>query len=70
LHLVKLEKRRAPESVTFEEVRSVVERDCNDERRRAANREIFGRLKARYQITVDDAAITNVPAVKLAEAIR
>jgi hypothetical protein len=70
LHLVKIERRRAPESVAFEEARSAVERDFNDERRLAANREMFERLKARYQITVDDAALTNVPAVKLAEAIR
>ncbi len=37
--------------------------DFNEERRRTANREIFEKLRERYQVSVDEAALTNaVPA--------
>lgn len=70
LHLVRIEFRAEPKPVTLAEVRATVRRDFQEEQRRTANREIFERLKQRYQITVDEAAITNAPAVKMAEAGR
>ena len=63
-----IEFRAEPKPVTLAEVRSTVVRDLQEEQRRVANREIFERLKQRYQITVDEAAITNAPAAELAEA--
>jgi len=68
LHLVRIEFRAQPKPVTLAEVRATVLRDFHEEQRRTANREIFERLKQRYQITIDEAAITNAPAVKMAEA--
>ncbi len=68
LHLVRIEFRAEPKPVTLADVRATVLRDFQEEQRRTANREIFERLKQRYQITVDEAAITNAPAVKMAEA--
>jgi hypothetical protein len=69
LHLVRVEARTAPRAATFDEVRETVARDLNDERRRAANREVFERLRERYRVTVDEAALTNAaaPANKLAQ---
>lgn len=67
-HLVRVGQRTAPEQVTLAQARPVVLRDFQEEQRRTANREIFERLKQRYQITVDEAAITNAPPVNMAEA--
>ena len=46
-----------------------VAEDFNEERRRTANREIFEKLRERYQVTVDESALTNapVPGVKIAQ---
>jgi hypothetical protein len=67
-HLVRVEMRTEPEQVTLAQVRTTVVRDFQEEQRRTANRDVFERLKQRYQITVNEAAITNAPAVRLAEA--
>jgi peptidyl-prolyl cis-trans isomerase C len=70
LHLVRVEARSEPKAASLVEVRTTVVRDFQEERRQAANREVFERLKQRYEITVDESAITNRQAVKLAEADR
>jgi len=67
-HLVRVGQRTEPEQVSLAQTRPAVLRDFQEEQRRTANREIFERLKQRYQITVDEAAITNAPAVHMAEA--
>lgn len=69
-HLVRVDQRMKPEPVTLAQARQAVLRDFQEEQRRTANRDIFERLKQRYQITVDEAAITNAPAVKMAEATK
>jgi hypothetical protein len=62
LHLVRIEARTAPRAATFDAVRETVARDLNDERRRTANREVFERLRERYRVTVDEAALTKAAA--------
>jgi len=69
-HLVRVETRAEPEPVTLAQVRTTVLRDFQEEQRRTANRDLFERLKQRYQITVDESAITNAAAVKMAEGAR
>lgn len=58
-HLVRVGQRTETEPVSLAQTRPLVLRDFQAEQRRTANREIFARLKRRYQITVDEAAITN-----------
>lgn len=69
LHLVKVGARTGAEPVAFEAVRAEVLRDLHEERRRTANREAFGKLRERYQVSVDEAAFTNAaaPAGKLVQ---
>jgi peptidyl-prolyl cis-trans isomerase C len=62
LHLVRVEARTEPRPANFDEVRVTVARDLNDERRRMANAEIFERLRERYRVTVDEAALTKAAA--------
>ncbi len=62
IHLVHLEAREEPASVRLDEVRAEVLRDFHDERRRAANREIFEGLRERYDITIDEAALSAAAA--------
>ncbi len=62
LHLVRVEARTEPRAVTLDEVRETLLRDYYDERRRTANREVFEKLRDRYQVTVDEAAITEAAA--------
>ncbi|MBC8010071.1 MAG: peptidyl-prolyl cis-trans isomerase [Burkholderiales bacterium] len=59
LHLVRVEARGVLQPAAFEAVRASVERDFNEERRSTANREIFEKLRERYQVTVDEAALAN-----------
>jgi parvulin-like peptidyl-prolyl isomerase len=61
-HLVRVEARTEPEPVTLAQARATVLRDFHEEQRRTANRDVFERLKQRYQIAVDESAITNAPA--------
>ena len=69
LHLVRVEARTEPRAVKFDEVRETVLRDFHDERRRTANREVFEKLRERYQVTVDEAALAKAaaPASKTAQ---
>jgi peptidyl-prolyl cis-trans isomerase C len=68
LHLVRVEGRTEPRAVKFDEVRETVLRDFHDERRRTANSEIFEKLRERYQVTVDEAALAKAatPEIKTA----
>jgi hypothetical protein len=69
LHLVRVESRTEPRAVKFDEVRETVLRDFHDERRRTANIEVFKKLRERYQVTVDEAALAKAatgPAPKTA----
>lgn len=59
LHLVRVEARGAVQPASFDAVRATVLQDFNEERRRTVNREIFEKLRERYQVNVDDAALTN-----------
>ena len=69
LHLVRVEARLEPRAVKFDEVRETVLRDFHDDRRRIANDEVFEKLRERYQITVDEAALTKaaVPVTNTAQ---
>jgi parvulin-like peptidyl-prolyl isomerase len=62
LHLVRVEARGATEPAKFDAVRETVLRDFNDERRRTANREVFEKLRERYHVAIDEAAITKAAA--------
>lgn len=68
LHLVRVDARAEAKPVALDDVRATVARDFNDERRRAANREVFEKLRERYQVSVDEAALTKaaVPPGKTA----
>ena len=69
LHLVRIEARMEPRAVKFDEVRETVLRDFHDERRSIANNEVFEKLRERYQVTVDEAALAKAaaPAIKTAQ---
>lgn len=62
LHLVRVDGRTEPRAVKLEEVRETVLRDFHDERRRMANREVFEKLRERYQVTVDETALAKAAA--------
>jgi parvulin-like peptidyl-prolyl isomerase len=62
LHLVRVEARAEAKPVTLDEVRATVVQDFNDERRRTTNHEVFERLRERYQVSVDEAALTKAAA--------
>ncbi len=68
LHLVRVDARSEPRPVELDEVRTTVVRDFNDDLRRRTNEEIFERLKQRYQITVDEAAIVRAANPQLTAA--
>jgi parvulin-like peptidyl-prolyl isomerase len=70
LHLVRVEARMEPRAVKFDEVRETVLRDFHDERRRTANSEIFEKLRERYQVTVDEAALAKAAAPEIKTAQR
>lgn len=61
-HLVWVSERAEPEPVAFDAVREMVTRDFAEERRRTANRDFVERLKGRYQIILDEAAIISAAA--------
>lgn len=62
VHVVRVEARTEATPVTLDDVRTALARDFNEERRRAANRVVFEKLRARYEISVDEAAITKSAA--------
>lgn len=70
LHLVRVEARTEPRAVKFEEVRDMVLRDFHEDRRTAANHEIFGKLRDQYQVTVDEAALAKAAALATKTAQR
>ena len=57
LHLVRIDARGASQPASFEDVRATVVQDFNEERRRTTNQEIFEKLRERYQVAVDEAAL-------------
>ena len=61
VHLVLVSERIAAPPIPFEAVHDSVMRDLLDERRLSANRDLVQRLKARYRISIDEAAITANP---------
>ena len=69
LHLVRVESRSEPRPVKFDDVRETVLRDFNDDRRNTTNREVFEKLKERYHVAVDEAALEKAaaPAPKTAQ---
>jgi hypothetical protein len=68
VHLVRVSGRAEPPAPAFEAMREAVVRDLADERRRTANTDFLARLKARYRISVDEAALRDAaaPATKTA----
>jgi peptidyl-prolyl cis-trans isomerase C len=65
VHLVLVTAREEARPVAFESVRDAVARDLAEDRRITGNHEFVERLKARYRIHVDEAALdagANVPA--------
>jgi peptidyl-prolyl cis-trans isomerase C len=72
VHLVRVSGRTAPQRVKLADVRAAVVRDYQDARRREANRAVFERLRQRYQIVVDEAAMTAAAAepINTAQAAR
>ena len=67
LHLVRVEARSEPRAVRFDEVRETVLRDFNEERRQTANREVFEKLRQRYDVAVDEAALAKAAPIKTAQ---
>jgi peptidyl-prolyl cis-trans isomerase C len=59
LHLVRVSHRGAPQPVRLADVREAVARDFRDQRRRDANRDLIDRLRQRYEINIDEAAINS-----------
>jgi len=68
LHLVRVDARGPVQPASFDAVRATVVRELNEERRSTANREIFEKLRERYQVAVDEVALAKAaaPAKKLA----
>ena len=64
LHLVRVVDRTEPRAMTFDAVRETVLRDFNEERRETANREVFEKLRQRYDVAVDEAALAKAAAIK------
>jgi len=67
LHLVRVEARGEARPVALSEVRESVQRDWEDERRRAANQEVFEKLRERYSVIVDEAALKTAAALTTAQ---
>ncbi len=70
MHLVRVDARTEPRAVKFDEVRETVLRDFHEERRTVANREVFEKLRERYQVTVDEAALAKAAAPTTKTAAR
>jgi parvulin-like peptidyl-prolyl isomerase len=69
LHLVRIDARGAVQPARFDAVRETVVRDFCEERRNIANHDIFEKLRERYQVSVDEAALAKatVPVKRLAQ---
>jgi len=70
MHLVRVSHRSEPQAVEFESVREAVVRDFSEERRLAANNDFIRRLKERYLISVDEAALNSAAAPSTKTAMR
>jgi hypothetical protein len=70
MHLVRVSHRSEPQAVEFESVRDAVVRDFSEERRLAANNDFIRRLKERYLISIDEAALNSVAAPSTKTAMR
>jgi peptidyl-prolyl cis-trans isomerase C len=70
LHLILVSGRSEPETVAFETVRDAVMRDVVEARRQQANLDFIDRLKQRYEIKVDEAALKETAARSGATAVR
>jgi peptidyl-prolyl cis-trans isomerase C len=70
MHLVRISRRSEPQAVEFESVRDAVARDFSEQRRLAANNDFISRLKQRYLISIDEAALNNVAAPSTETAMR
>lgn len=70
LHLVVVSGRTEPQTVPFETVHDAVARDFSEERRSEANLDFIRRLKLRYEIKIDEAAMNEAPAHPSATVIR
>ncbi len=68
LHLVRIDARGALQPATLDAVRATVLRDLNEERRAAGNRDIFEKLRERYRIEIDEAALATAALTSAAEA--
>ena len=58
LHLVRIHDKVEPRLPELNEVRDRIQFDLVSERRRETNKRVYQRLKARYEIVVEDPAIT------------
>jgi hypothetical protein len=58
MHLVRVSGRGELAKVQLAQVRDAVTRDFQAQRRRDANGQVLEQLRRRYQITIDEAAIT------------
>ena len=58
LHLVRIHDKVEPRLPELNEVRDRIQSDLVSERRRDTNEQVYQRLKARYEIVVEDPAIT------------
>jgi len=69
IHLVRIDALGEAKLMEFDAIRETVLRDFIDERRRAANTDIFEKLRERYQVSVDEAALVEAasPASKTAQ---
>jgi hypothetical protein len=69
LHLARVTTRTDGRAVKHDEVSETVLRDFHEERRQTINREVFDKLRERYQVAVDEAALANAatPSSKTAQ---
>jgi len=58
MHLVRVSQKEVPQAKPFEIVRDAVARDYSEDNRLAANQDFIRRLKERYCITIDEAALS------------
>jgi parvulin-like peptidyl-prolyl isomerase len=66
-HLVKVDERTAARLPELAEVQDQVRRDWADVQRRMANEEVFARVRARYEVVIQEPA-TSPPEVTSAAA--
>lgn len=70
MHLVQVSGREAPRPAAFETVREAVVRDFSEENRLTANRDFIRRLKERYRIAIDEAALSHAATPSTETATR